>query len=325
VLVISALEADTKGEAMALDPQAEELRSLFEAQGVPPLEEMSVPFARQAVMAYTALQGEPEAVGEVRDILVPAPAGELPVRVYIPEAARGSALIIYFHGGGWVIGNLELVDRPCRSLANVAGCVVASVEYRLSPETKFPGPVDDAYAATAWLAGHASDLGADPAKVVVCGDSAGGNLAAVVAQLAKERSGPDIALQVLIYPATAGAQAPSFPSYDENGEGYLLTKAAMDWFWRNYMPDSASGTDPRAAPLQAPNLTGLPPALVIVAGYDPLRDEGLAYAQKLEEAGVKVDISRYDGQMHGFFWLQGALDAARSAMGDIAAAVSSVA
>jgi len=306
---------------MTLDPQAAALRDALLARAAPPLEQMSVPQARQAVMAYTQMQGEPEAVAEVRDLLVPGPAGALPVRVYLPAGERPAPLVVYFHGGGWVIGDIELVDRPCRALANASGAVVASVEYRRSPETKYPGPPEDASAATRWLSEHAGELSADPGRVVVAGDSAGGNLAAVTALMARDRGGPAIALQVLIYPVTAPAAGSAFASYDENAEGYQLTRAAMEWFWYHYVPTPEDARAPYASPLLADDLRNLLPAVVIVAGYDPLRDEGIAYAQRLTECGVKARLRRFDGQMHGFFWFTGMLDAASEAAGEIGAAV----
>lgn len=307
---------------MALDPQAEALRSALEAAGGPAIEDTSVPFARQLAMGFVEMQGEPELVDEVRDILVPGPAGDLPVRVYVPQGSEGAPLVVYFHGGGWVLGNTELVDRPCRRLANATGAVIASVEYRLAPETKFPGAADDAYAVTKWLATHASEFGADSQRIVVAGDSAGGNLAAVTALDVRDRGDPDLALQVLIYPVTTTPRGSPFASYADNGEGYMLTRAGMDWFWDHYVRSPADDDDPRAAPLRAKRFDGLPPALIVVAGCDPLRDEGLAYAAKLREADVPVTVNSYDGQMHGFFWLPGTIDASCQVMADVRAALS---
>lgn len=306
---------------MALDPQAAALLEVLNEAGAPPIEETSVPFARQMAMGFVDMQGVQEPVYGVQDVLVPGPDGELPTRVYKPVEAEGLPLLVYFHGGGWVIGNVELVDRPCRALANTAGAVVASVEYRLAPETKFPGAVEDAFAALKWLAAHAGDFGANPELVVVAGDSAGGNLAAVTALMARDQGGPSVAMQVLIYPVTGAPNGSEFASYRENGEGYLLTRAGMEWFWAHYVRSGRDDRDWRAAPLWVERVDGLPPALVIVAGYDPLRDEGIAYARKLQEAGVPVTVRRYDGQMHGFFWMPGALDASRSAMRDVADAL----
>ncbi len=216
---------------MPINPQVQALLDEFEKQGLPPFDQLSVTQARLATLGFRDLQGEPEDVAQVRDILVPGPAGALPVRLYHPSPGQTLPLLVYFHGGGWVIGDLETVDRPCRTLANAAQCAVASVNYRVSPETKFPGPAEDCYAATKWLAEHAQALGTDSRRLAVSGDSAGGNLAAVVSLMARDRSGPAIAWQLLIYPVTAPAQGTEFASYQENAEGYLLTRASMEWIW----------------------------------------------------------------------------------------------
>jgi len=325
---------------MALDPEAEQLRALLESLALRPLDQMTVEEARAAAEGLAALQGEPEDVAETRDIVVPGPGGDLPVRAYLParpDAARPDAagpdvpgagqrpLIVYFHGGGWVIGSIELLERPCRAIANATGAVVASVDYRLAPEHKFPAAVEDAYAATGWLAEHAGDFGADPGRVVVAGDSAGGNLAAVTAILARDRGGPSPQGQVLFCPVTATPTHSQFASYTEAAEGYMLTRSDMDWFWGHYTRSPADDDDPLAAPLNTPDLSGLPPALVIVAGYDPLRDEGLAYGRRLEEAGVDVTVRSFDGQMHDFFRAMGAVDSAtRHAINDIDAFISTI-
>lgn len=296
---------------MPLNPQAEALLKQFEEQGLPPFEEMSVPQARDVSLAFRDLQGDPQPVAEVRDVLIPGPAGKLPARAYIPAGDGPLPGLVYFHGGGWVIGNVEVVDRPCRALANATGCVVVSVEYRLSPETKFPGPAEDCYAAASWVAEHAGELGVDPGRVGVGGDSAGGNLAAAVALMARDRGGPPLRCQLLIYPVTApaaGPASPAFPSYAENADGYLLTRGAMEWFWEHYLADAGDAKNPYASPLHADNLAGLPPALVVTCGFDPLRDEGRAYAEKLREAGVQVATVHFDDMIHGLFWMGGVLD-----------------
>lgn len=302
---------------MPLDPEAQALLDAMEAQGLPPFEEMSVPQARDVVTAFRDLQGEPQEVAQVHDVLADGPAGQLPVRVYVPEGNGALPLLVYFHGGGWVIGNVEVADRPCRALANATGCVVASVEYRLAPETQFPGPLDDCYAATKWLAEHAGDFGADPARVGVAGDSAGGNLAAAVTLVAKEKSEPRLDYQLLMYPVTAPEKSSPHASYEENADGYLLTRKSMEWFWNMYVPSETQQTNPHASPLHAPDLSGLPQALVVTCEFDPLRDEGAAYASALEEAGVPVKSLRYEGQIHGIFWMGGAISCAQEMMSAI--------
>ncbi len=296
---------------MPVDPQVQALLSQLEAQGLPPFEEMSVPQARDVMTQFRDLQGEPEEIAEVREVLAPGPAGRLPVRVYHPAPGTSLPLVVYFHGGGWVVGNVEVNDIPCRALANAAGAVVASVEYRLAPETTFPGPAEDAYAATRWLAEHAGELGADASRLVVAGDSAGGNLAAVVSLMGRDRGGPPIAHQLLAFPVTAPARGSEFASYTENAEGYILTRGAMEWFWGHYVSSAEDETNPYAAPLHAPDLAGLPPATVVTAEFDPLRDEGLAYARRLSEAGVKVTATTYDGMIHDFLLMSGVLERSR--------------
>ncbi len=232
--------------------------------------------------------------------------------------------IAWFHGGGWVCGSVEQSDITCRRLAAAAGAVVVSVEYRRAPEAQFPAPLEDCLAATRWCADHAADLGGDPRRLVVGGDSAGGNLAAAVALAVRDAGdGPTIAFQLLVYPVT-DARCDS-PSHAENGVGYLLTSAGMRWFWDHYLGDRpGAGDDHLASPLQAPDLSGLPPALVITAEYDPLRDEGEAYAQRLAEAGVEVRCSRYDGMLHGFFGMGLLFEEAGHAVDEAAAAVRAV-
>jgi acetyl esterase len=303
---------------MPMNPQVQVLLDAFSAQGLPPFDQMSVPQARTVIMAIKDLQGEPEAVAEVRDIEVPGPAGRVPVRLYYPSTGKALPLVVYYHGGGWVIGDVEIFDRPCRTLANASQCIVASVNYRLSPETKFPGPAEDCYEVTRWLASNAASVGANGRFLAVAGDSAGGNLAAVVSLMARDRGGPTISYQVLIYPVTATAEGSAFPSYRENAEGYFLTKGSMEWFWNHYLASPADGKNPYAAPLSAPDLSRLPPALVVTAQFDPLRDEGREYAKRLQQAGVSVKSSHYDDMIHGFFSMAGAVDRGKEVIAEIA-------
>lgn len=304
---------------MALHPEAQQLLTALEEAGLPPLEEQTVPEARAAIAGFIALQGDPVEVASVLNRTVPGPAGEIPVRVYTPAGETPLPVVVYFHGGGWVIGDLEVVDRPCRLLASAAGVVVVSVDYRLAPEHRYPAAFDDCYAATVWVAEHAAELGGDPGRLAVAGDSAGGNLAAAVALAARDRGGPTLSAQLLLYPVTDFNF--DTESYRENREGYLLTKAGMIWFWGHYLGAQALDKDPYACPLRADNLAGLPPAYVASSEYDPLRDEGEAYATRLREAGVAVTARRFDGMLHGFFWTLAATPSAAGVVDDLVAAL----
>jgi len=260
-----------------------------------------------------------EPVAKVEERALPGPAGAIRVRVYTPEVEGAPPALLYFHGGGWVMCNLDTHDGSVRKLANASGCMVVSVDYRLAPEHPFPAGLEDCYAATRWVAEHARSLGARPGPLAVAGDSAGGNLAAAVALLARERGGPELALQLLVYPITDCDF--ERPSYRENGEGFLLTRDATAWFWDQYAPDAADRRDPLAAPMAAADLSGLAPACVITAEYDPLRDEAEAYAARLREAGVPVTCTRYDGMIHGFFSYADFVDKGRLAVAQAGAAL----
>jgi acetyl esterase len=291
---------------MAVTSEVRALLEVINSVEAPPVAEQSPADMREAYAALNAMEPKPE-VGAVTDVTAPGPGGDIPIRVYTPPAGpraeapadRPPGVLVYFHGGGWTIGSVETHDALCRALAVGSGEVVASVDYRLAPEHPFPAAVEDAEAATRWVAAHAGDLGADGTRLAVGGDSAGGNLAAVVSGLLRD-GGPAIALQLLVYPATD--MTLTQPSIDENGEGLFLTKDTMLWFRRNYIGEDGDHTDPMASPLHAPpeSLRGLPPALVVTAEYDPLRDEGEAYAAALRDAGVDATASRYDGVIHGF-------------------------
>jgi acetyl esterase len=226
---------------------------------------------------------------------------------------------VWFHGGGWVVGDLESADATARHLTVGANCVVVSVDYRLAPETKFPGPAEDCYAATKWVAQNAASINVDPGRIAVGGDSAGGNLAAAISLMARDRGGPPLALQLLVYPVTD--RDFSTESYIQNAEGYQLTRDSMVWYWEHYLKDDADAVNPYAAPLQAQDLRNLPPALVITAEYDPLRDEGEAYAHRLEAAGVNTTCTRYDGMIHGFFGMAAAIDKGKQAIAQASAAL----
>ena len=302
---------------MPVHPEAQALLAGLAEAGMPPFPQMTVPAARAATKGFLDLQGEPEPIA-VEDRRVDGPASRIPVRIYTPDGDGPRPLVVYFHGGGWVIGDLEIVDRPLRTIANRSGAVVVSVDYRLAPEHIAPAAFDDCYAATEWAAANAAELGADPARLVVAGDSAGGHLAASVAQAAKDRGGPAIAAQVLLFPVTNFDF--STASYTDNAEGYLLTRGAMEWFWAHYLGAQSDDQD-YLCPGRREDCSGLPPAYVATAEYDPLRDEGEAYAGKLSAAGVPVTRTRFDGMLHDFLWTLGATPSGAPILDEIVDAI----
>jgi acetyl esterase len=278
---------------------------------------------RQFREARAPLQPEPPEVASVEDRAIPGPGGQLPIRSYRPLGSGARDLLpglVYFHGGGWTIGDLDTHDGVCRALANAARCAVVSVDYRLGPEHKFPAAVDDSVAATRWVAAEAGRLGIDAARLAVGGDSAGGNLATVVALTARDAGGPALAFQLLIYPGTdIDGQ---FPSIAELGHGHLLTREVMKYFRECYLRGPEDCGDWRCSPLRAKDLSGLPPALVVTAEFDPLRDEGRAYAERLREAGVRVAYSCYPGMIHGFVTMGRVMPAAWQAIREAGAALA---
>lgn len=237
-------------------------------------------------------------IHSVQDREIPGPDGQIPIRIYRPNDSQGLPVLVWFHGGGWVLGDLDGAELDCRKLANDVGCVVISVDYRLAPETLFPGAVDDCTIATVWIASFARELGIDPRRIAVGGDSAGANLAACVAYRARG-SGQPLAFQLLVYPVIDADF--DCPSYVDNAQGYVLTRSAMQWFWNCYVPDLADRKNPHVSPIHAPDLSGVAPAMIITAEYDPLRDEGEAYGAALRAASVPVLTQRYEGVIHGFF------------------------
>lgn len=297
---------------MTLDPQAQFVIDMFAAVEMPPFSELSAE-AMRASMSQP-LPEELEPVAKVDNRRVPGPDSDIPVRIYWPSEAKGLPILMYYHGGGFVVGNLDSHDTICRAITNKADTIVISVDYRLAPEHKFPAAPEDCYAATVWAAENVSALGGDATRVSIGGDSAGGNLAAVVALMLKERNGPSIAHQILLYPVTDNNLETK--SYLDNAEGYFLTRDMMEWFWGHYVEDD--GSHPHASPLRADDLSGLPRALVITAQYDPLRDEGQAYAKRLVEAGVDVEQKEYPGMIHGFATMVGVLDQASESLAQIA-------
>ena len=308
---------------MPLDPDAQLILEAMLKAGRPAFETLTPDEARAQMRAMREALKQPQpAVAEVRDLSASGPHGAIPLRLYRSRAARpGEAqpALVFFHGGGWVFGDLETHDNLCRSLANAADCSVFSVDYRLAPEHKFPAAVDDFWAATQWVATHAGELAIDPSRLAVGGDSAGGNLATVVSLMAAANRGPKLALQVLLYPAVD--MSFSHASYRSVGTGFNLTAATMNWFRDLYLRDARDQDDWRASPLRAKDFSGLPPAYIVTAGCDPLCDEGGDYARALERAKVPVTYRHFPGQMHGFAGMSGFIGAADTVIGEIGAAL----
>jgi acetyl esterase len=306
---------------VVLDPDAAAVYKAFLEANRPPYETVSPAEARQLYLAVRVVSNpEPPELESTKPLAIPAPHGSIPARVYTPKRLRKagglSPCLVFFHGGGWVIGDLDSHDVVCRKLAHEGELIVIAVDYRLAPEHKFPAAVDDAIAATKWVADNARQLGIDAARITVGGDSAGGNLAAVVALAARDGDGPKLAGQLLIYPATDFAM--NTPSHSEPETSILLTHSVVKWFCNHYLGD-ADINDWRASPARAKSLDGLPPAYVLVAGGDPLRDEGDEYAKRLKQAGVAVTYRYFPGQFHGFFTMGKLLNQANIAASEISA------
>ncbi len=305
--------------ASTVHPQAQELLDGKAAAGAPPLWELTPEEARAGVEANSAIIPAGPAMESVRDIVIPSQAGGMPARVYSPSATA-PGVVVYYHGGGWVVGSLDGWDPAVRALAAASGCDVVSVDYRLAPEHVFPAAADDAYDALVWVA--SSGGLADGRPVVVAGDSAGGNLATVAALRARDSGGPAIALQVLVYPVVdCDMDRRSYREYD--GEELILNRRDMRWFWDHYAPDADARANPYASPLRAASLADLPPAYLITAEHDPLRDEGFAYADRLRDARVPVEHRHYGSQIHAFFSFTGILDDADKAVSEAGAAIRS--
>lgn len=301
---------------MPLDPQVKKILEEAEELGLPAYQDLSPAEARNQMLDLAPPVDPLLSVKRVEDRSIPGPDGEIPIRLYYPAGDAPFATLVYFHGGGWVIGDLDTHHGFCHALAKTSGCLVVAVDYRLAPEHRYPAAVEDAYAATQWIAENSELIQADPDRFAVCGDSAGGHLAAVVSLMARDRKGPRIDLQILIYPITDCSF--DTPSYEENREGYMLTRDLMKWFWNHFINDESEADDPYASPLRARNFSNLPPALILTAEYDPLRDEGEAYGKKLQEAGVNVTLSRYPGMIHAFIRMTAQLDKANEALGEVA-------
>jgi acetyl esterase/lipase len=321
--VLFGAPARIDGQVLATEMQAlVRLASLARDESASAYGKLTPAQARARIRAGAAAAAAPkQPQPAVSDLAIPGPAGPIQARFYEPTGMglEGRPLIVYFHGGGWTIGDLDTGDGVCRFLALEVPATVLSVDYRLAPEHPFPAAVEDALAAFRWAATDNTRLGVDPDRIAVAGDSAGGNLAAAVSLLARDGGGPSPAMQALIYPVTdaVGGQ----PSRDEFAAGFLLTKADMDWFERHYLPPGIDHADPRVSMLRADDLSGLPPAYVTTAGFDPLRDEGEAYAARMQEAGVRVTLCRHPGLIHGFANLTAVSDTANAAMLELAAAL----
>jgi acetyl esterase len=309
-----------------LDPQIRAILDQQQAAGAPSLDTLPLADARQAAIDGSApWKGEPEPLASVEDLRLNGPDGSFAIRIYSPERDMSnsgpSPALVYFHGGGWVLCDLDTHDVICRAIARRSNAVVISVDYRLAPEHQFPAAVIDCYAAVNWVSENSERLGIDPHRIAVGGDSAGGNLAAVISLQSRDEAGPHIALQILVYPVTDLSSFDT-PSYQEFAEGYGLTAAEMEWFRAQYLARPEDARCVHASPLLAPDLHGLPPALIITAECDPLRDEGEAYAKRLQAAGVPIRLTRYAGMIHPFFSMPGGVTQAREAIAEVAAAVA---
>ncbi|MFC0446903.1 alpha/beta hydrolase [Rhodococcus jostii] len=290
---------------MALDAHAAELIAGLQAQGLKAFEHSTVEEVRAVVATFTGLQAPPESVARVEEAHYDSGREEIPLRIYVPEGPAPHPVVLYFHGGGFVAGDLDVVDEPARAVANGAGAIVVAATYRRAPEHRFPAAADDAAAALQWVADNVETYGGDPENVVVMGDSAGGNLAAVTALRARDAGGPRLRGQVLIYPVIdPNAQ---FPSRREFAEGYVIGAGDLDWFWSNYLSSPEDAAHPYAVPSRAASLEGLPPALVLTTENEVARDEAEAYAESLRQAGVDTEAIRFDGLLHGAFWMSGAV------------------
>ena len=304
---------------MPLDPQIEFIVEFVKKAKLPEIWQLTPDQGREQYQLRVDKLKFSEPIFRTENRRIPGPASDLAIRIYTPREIRTTEklpVLMWFHGGGFVIGSIDTHDSVCRMLANQADCIVVSVDYRLAPESKFPAAVEDCEAALKWVALHAVEFGGDPACIAVGGDSAGANLATVIAILARDAAHPKLVFQLLIYPCTA--PEPETASHHKFRDGYVLTRHTITWFYRQYLKSDKDEKDFRFAPLILDDLSGLPEAFILVAGYDPLRDEGVDYARRLIEAGNRVRLSNYDGMIHGFYLMGGAVDAARRAVSESA-------
>ena len=301
----------------ALNPQIIELLAELQQREIPPIQNLTPTEAREIRNPILADFGGPKAeVAGVENRTIPGPDGPVPVRIYSPKGNGPFPILLFFHGGGWVVGSLDTHDCACRLLSTGAHCLLVAVDYPLAPENKFPAAIEDAYAALEWVSENGGTLNGDPRNIAVAGDSAGGNIATILCQMSRDRQGPEIKYQILIYPVT-DLSSTHTESYDKHGEGYMLTKEGMIYFINHYLDREENKNHPYASPLLAENLSNLPPALIIVAEFDVLRDEGLAYADRLKKAGISVTCLLYDDMIHAFLNLSGVLDRTREAIEDM--------
>ncbi|WP_323173454.1 alpha/beta hydrolase [Natrialba sp. PRR66] len=281
-----------------LHPQVEKYLHGLSEQGLPPLYRLSLEEARETYRDLSIPSEPPISVASVIDRTIPGPATDIPVRIYKPTGDGPHPPLVFFHGGGWMLGDLETYDALCRALSNATECIVISVDYRRAPEHRFPAGLEDCYAATCWVANNAEAIDARPDTLAIAGDSAGGSLAFGVGLLARDRDGPAIDYQVLAYPASDYAF--DTDSYEENAQGYFITRKDMERFWDGYLQSELDGEHPYASPLRTESLDRLPPTLVLTCGFDPLRDDGTELASRLSEAGVSTDHVQYEDMIHGF-------------------------
>ena len=290
---------------MPIDPHVQSLLDGLTEQGLKSFERIGVDATREVIATFTDLQRTPPAVSRVIEWEFPGPGGAQPLRIYIPEGDGPLPVVVYFHGGGFIGGGLSVVDEPARALANDVGAIVVTAGYRLAPVHKFPAATDDTFAALRWVADHVADFGGDPARIAVMGDSAGGNLAAVAALRARDAGGPRLVAQVLVYPVVDPTAR--LASRELYREGYVITTTSLDWFWEQYLASLADTRNPLAVPAKANSLAGLPPALVLTTEYDVSRDEAEGYAERLADSGVETECIRFDGLVHGVYWMSGAV------------------